>query len=120
MRQEIENAWEDRALLKDRRTVEAIEHVIELLDQGELRVADPPTDGGSAWVVNDWVKKAVILYFPTRGMETLEAGPLEFHDKMRLKRGYAKLKVRVVPHAVARYGAYLAPGTILMPSYVNI
>jgi 2,3,4,5-tetrahydropyridine-2-carboxylate N-succinyltransferase len=117
MRDEIEKAWDDRALLKERRTVEAIEHVIDLLDKGELRVADP--DNGE-WRVNDWVKKAVILYFPTRGMRTLEAGPLEFHDKMELKRGYAKLGVRVVPHAVARYGAYLAPGTILMPSYVNI
>lgn len=120
MRQEIENAWEDRTLLKERRTLDAIEHAIELLDKGELRVADPPQVIGGDWTVNDWVKKAVILYFPTRGMETLEAGPLEFHDKMRLKRGYAELKVRVVPHAVARYGAYLAPGTILMPSYVNI
>lgn len=120
MRQEIENAWEDRTLLKDPKTVQAIEHIIELLDQGELRVADPPADGIGNWSVNDWVKKAVILYFPTRQMETLEAGPLEFHDKMKLKRGYADLKVRVVPHAIARYGAYLAPGTILMPSYVNI
>ena len=117
MRDEIEKAWDDRALLKERRTVEAIEHVIDLLDKGELRVADPEN---GEWRVNDWVKKAVILYFPTRGMRTLEAGPLEFHDKMELKRGYAKLGVRVVPHAVARYGAYLAPGTILMPSYVNI
>ena len=120
MRQEIEKAWEDRSLLSQRATVQAIEHIIELLDKGELRVADPPADTGGSWTVNDWVKKAVILYFPTRGMETIEAGPLEFHDKMRLKRGYAELKVRVVPHAVARYGAYLAPGTILMPSYVNI
>lgn len=132
MQQEIEKAWEDRSLLKDRATVEAIEHVIELLDKGELRVADPPSEmpGASTplsagrqngqWKVNDWVKKAVILYFPTRGMRTLEAGPLEFHDKMELKRGYEALGVRVVPHAVARYGAYLAPGTILMPSYVNI
>lgn len=120
MRQEIEQAWEDRGLLKEQRVVQAIEHTIELLDKGELRVADPPTNGAGKWTVNDWVKKAVILYFPTRGMKTLEAGPLEFHDKMELKRGYAQLGVRVVPHAVARYGAYLAPGTILMPSYVNI
>ncbi|HNR54368.1 MAG TPA: 2,3,4,5-tetrahydropyridine-2,6-dicarboxylate N-succinyltransferase [Flavobacteriales bacterium] len=120
MRQEIEQAWEDRQLLKEQRVVQAIEHTIELLDKGELRVADPPVNGEGAWTVNDWVKKAVILYFPTRGMRTLEAGPLEFHDKMELKRGYAELGVRVVPHAVARYGAYLAPGTILMPSYVNI
>ena len=120
MRDEIERAWEDRALLKDRATVQAIEHVIELLDKGELRVADPPSTEGGTWTVNDWVKKAVILYFPTRGMKTLEAGPMEFHDKMELKRGYEALGVRVVPHAVARYGAYLAPGSILMPSYVNI
>ena len=95
------------------------QHTIELLDKGELRVADPG-DGGGPWKVNDWVKKAVILYFPTRGMETLHAGPMEFHDKMKLKTGYAQLGVRVVPHAVARYGAYLAPGVIMMPSYVNI
>jgi len=120
MRQEIERAWEDRTLLKDPTTVQAIEHVIELLDKGELRVADPPVIEGGPWTVNDWVKKAVILYFPTRHMRTLEVGPLEFHDKMELKRGYEKLGVRVVPHAIARYGAYLAPGTILMPSYVNI
>ena len=117
MQQEIERAWDDRALLKDPAIVQAIEHTIELLDKGELRVADPIDD---AWKVNDWVKKAVILYFPTRGMRTMEAGPLEFHDKMELKRGYAGLNVRVVPHAVARYGSYLAPGVILMPSYVNI
>lgn len=120
MRQEIEQAWENRQLLKEKRVVQAIEHTIELLDKGELRVADPPLTEDGAWTVNDWVKKAVILYFPTRDMRTLEAGPLEFHDKMELKRGYAGLGVRVVPHAVARYGAYLAPGTILMPSYVNI
>ena len=120
MQQEIEKAWDDRTLLKEVATLQAIEHTIELLDKGELRVADPPDAGGSEWRVNDWVKKAVILYFPTRGMKTIEAGPLEFHDKMELKRGYAKLGVRVVPHAVARYGSYLAPGVILMPSYVNI
>lgn len=120
MQQEIERAWEDRALLKDPRTVEAIAHTISLLDKGEVRVADPPEKGDGPWKVNDWVKKAVILYFPTRGMRTLEAGPLEFHDKMDLKRNYAALNVRVVPHAVARYGSYLAPGVILMPSYVNI
>ncbi|MBK7085186.1 MAG: 2,3,4,5-tetrahydropyridine-2,6-dicarboxylate N-succinyltransferase [Flavobacteriales bacterium] len=110
MRDEIEKAWDDRALLKERRTVEAIEHVIDLLDKGELRVADP--DNGE-WRVNDWVKKAVILYFPTRGMRTLEAGPLEFHDKMELKRGYAKLGVRVVPHAYVNIGAYVDEGTMV-------
>lgn len=117
MREVIERAWEDRSLLKDKATVQAIEQAIEDLDKGRLRVAEPH---GDDWRVNDWVKKAVILYFPTRGMKTMEAGPLEFHDKMELKRGYEKLGVRVVPHAVARYGSYLASGVILMPSYVNI
>lgn len=113
----IEKAWQDRSLLNSSETVAAIEEVIELLDKGKLRVAEPQGDG---WKVNEWVKKAVILYFPTRSMETLEAGPLEFHDKIPLKRNYKELGVRVVPHAVARYGAYVAPGVILMPSYVNI
>lgn len=114
----IEKAWENRELLKDSKVQEAINGIIERLDKGTLRVAEPQSDGG--WKVNDWVKKAVILYFPIRKMETIELGPLEFHDKMRLKNGYAGLGVRVVPHAIARYGAYLAKGVIMMPSYVNI
>jgi len=114
----IESAWENRALLNEKTTVEAIEETIEELDKGRLRVAQPLENGD--WQVNDWVKKAVILYFPTRSMETWQAGPMEFYDKMALKSGYEKLGVRVVPHAVARYGAYLASGVILMPSYVNI
>jgi 2,3,4,5-tetrahydropyridine-2-carboxylate N-succinyltransferase len=113
----IENAWDNRDLLKDASTVKAIEHVIEELDKGRIRVAEP-IEGG--WKVNEWIKKAVLMYFPIRKMETMEAGPMEFHDKMALKRNYAELGVRVVPHAVARYGAYLSRGTILMPSYVNI
>lgn len=113
----IEQAWENRELLKDNATHQAIETVIEELDKGRLRVAEPTADG---WLVNDWVKKAVILYFPIRTMEVLEVGIFEFHDKMRLKTGYKELGVRVVPNAVARYGAYLAPGVIMMPSYVNI
>jgi 2,3,4,5-tetrahydropyridine-2,6-dicarboxylate N-succinyltransferase len=113
----IEAAWNDRKLLEDAATRKGIESVIELLDKGQLRVAAPE---GENWKVNDWVKKAVILYFPIRKMETIEVGPLEFHDKMALKSGYAALGVRVVPHAVARYGAYLAKGVIMMPSYVNI
>ena len=117
MKEIIENAWDNRSLLNDKATVQAIEHVIEELDKGRLRVAEPVSTG---WQVNDWVKKAVIMYFPTRAMETLHAGPLEFHDKMKLKTNYAELGVRVVPHAVARYGAYLAKGVIMMPSYVNI
>lgn len=113
----IEAAWNNRALLANSKTLDAINLVIELLDKGKLRCAEPQGDN---WIVNDWVKKAVILYFPTRKMETFEVGPLEFHDKMALKHNYAELGVRVVPHAVARYGAYLAKGVILMPSYVNI
>lgn len=114
----IEQAWENRELLKNNETRLAIEATIEELDKGRLRVAEPLPSG--EWQVNDWVKKAVILYFPTRSMETWQAGPMEFYDKMALKSGYSELGVRVVPHAVARYGSYLAPGVILMPSYVNI
>lgn len=117
MIQIIEAAWENRELLKEEETVHTIEQVIDDLDRGKLRVAEPVADG---WKVNEWVKKAVILYFPTRKMETIEAGPLEFHDKIKLKTGYEKLGIRVVPHAVARYGAYISAGVVLMPSYVNI
>tara|TARA_R110002049_G_scaffold309282_1_gene520053 strand:- start:36172 stop:36987 length:816 start_codon:yes stop_codon:yes gene_type:complete len=113
----IEKAWENRDLLKDNATTSAIREVIELLDKGELRVAEPISGG---WQVNEWVKKAVVLYFPIQKMETLEAGPLEFHDKIPLKTGYAEKGIRVVPHAVARHGAYISKGTILMPSFVNI
>ncbi len=114
----IENAWANRDLLKESETQQAIRHVIEEIDKGRLRVAEP-TDGGN-WKVNEWVKKAVILYFPIQQMKVLEAGPMEYHDKMELKRDYAALGIRVVPPAVARYGAYMAPGVIMMPSYVNI
>ncbi len=114
----IEQVWENRELLKDLSVQKTIEEVIEQLDKGKLRVAEPLSNG--QWQVNEWVKKAVILYFPIRKMETIEVGPLEFHDKMKLKNNYAKLGVRVVPHAIARYGAYLASGVIMMPSYVNI
>lgn len=113
----IENAWENREIIKNSDVIGAIESVIEDLDKGKLRVAEPEDKG---WKVNDWIKKAVILYFPVRKMEISEAGPLEFHDKMKLKRGYRALGVRVVPHAVARYGAYIGRGVIMMPSYVNI
>jgi len=116
----IEAAWADRALLQNADTKYAIETVIEALDKGQLRVAEPPQDRTNEWQVNDWVKKAVILYFPIRQMSTQEVGPFEYHDKMALKTDYAGQQVRVVPPAVARYGAYLAPGVILMPSYVNI
>jgi 2,3,4,5-tetrahydropyridine-2,6-dicarboxylate N-succinyltransferase len=117
LQQIIENAWNERALLQDSSTQSAIRTVIEKLDKGEFRVAEPVADG---WKVNEWIKKAVILYFPIQQMETIEVGPLEFHDKMKLKRNYKDLGVRVVPHAVARYGAYISKGVILMPSYVNI
>ncbi|MCF8714573.1 2,3,4,5-tetrahydropyridine-2,6-dicarboxylate N-succinyltransferase [Joostella atrarenae] len=113
----IENAWENRDLLKDENTVKTIREVVSLLDEGKLRVAEPTEDG---WQVNEWVKKAVVLYFPIQKMETLEVGPLEFHDKIPLKRNYAEKGIRVVPAAVARHGAYISAGTILMPSYVNI
>ncbi len=114
----IEQAWEDRELLRANITKEAIREVIEELDKGRLRVAEPTADG--EWKVNDWVKKAVVLYFPIQEMKTLEVGMFEFHDKIPLKTGYKELGVRVVPHAIARHGAFLAPGVIMMPSYVNI
>lgn len=113
----IEAAWDDRGLVKEPEVMKAVQEVIEALDKGVLRVAEP--DGGE-WVVNSWVKKAVILYFPMREMSTTVAGPLEFHDKIDLKHNYSELGVRVVPHAIARYGSYLAKGVILMPSFVNI
>jgi 2,3,4,5-tetrahydropyridine-2-carboxylate N-succinyltransferase len=113
----IEAAWEDRSMLADRKTRSSIHEVIDLLDRGELRVAAPE---GDAWIVNEWIKKAVILYFPISEMTTSHAGPLEFHDKIALKKNYQELGVRVVPHAVARYGAYVSKGVIMMPSYINI
>lgn len=116
-RQRIEAAWDNRDLLAEADTRQAIDYVIEELDKGRLRVAEPTNDG---WRANEWIKKAVVLYFPIRKMETVEVGPFEFHDKMELKRDYAEQGVRVVPHAVARYGAYLEKGVIMMPSYVNI
>lgn len=118
MRDIIEAAWEDRSLLDSPQTLDAINAVIEEIDKGRLRVAEPLNDG--TWQVNEWVKKAVVLYFPIRKMETIEVGPFEFHDKMKLKTNYKELGVRVVPHAVARYGAYISSGVIMMPSYVNI
>ena len=117
IREIIESAWENRELLKDQNTIDAIRKVVDLLDKGTLRVAEPISDG---WQVNEWVKKAVVLYFPIQKMETLEAGIFEYHDKIPLKRNFAERGIRVVPNAVARHGAYIAPGTILMPSYVNI
>lgn len=117
LRELIEQAWEDKMLLKDKTTQDAIRSVVEKLDLGKLRVAEPTKDG---WQVNEWVKKAVVMYFPIQKMETMEVGPLEFHDKIPLKKNYKEKGIRVVPHAVARHGAYLSSGVILMPSYVNI
>ena len=113
----IEKAWDNQELLNESSTISAIEEVIEMLDKGKLRIAEN-NDGN--WIVHEWVKKAVVLYFPIRKMETIEIGPLEFHDKMKLKTNYKDLGVRVVPHAVARYGSYISSGVIMMPSYVNI
>jgi len=113
----IEKAWDDRTLLNLDETKNTVFQIVELLDKGQIRVAEPV---GTEWKVNEWIKKAVIMYFPLMKMEVMEAGPLEFHDKIPLKHNYKELGVRVVPHAVARYGAYLSPGVIMMPSYVNI
>ncbi len=113
----INQAWENRQLLKNDQTQATVKAVIEALDKGKLRCA---VKQGDHWTVNDWVKKAVIMYFPIRKMETLEVGPFEFHDKIPLKKDYASQQVRVVPHAIARYGSYLARGVVMMPSYVNI
>ncbi|MFV0230465.1 2,3,4,5-tetrahydropyridine-2,6-dicarboxylate N-succinyltransferase [Empedobacter falsenii] len=117
LKQIIEKAWDNRELLQEDATQAVIREVIELIDNGQLRCAEPVADG---WQVNEWVKKAVVMYFPIQKMETLEAGIFEYHDKMELKRNYAEKGIRVVPNAVARYGAYISSGVILMPSYVNI
>jgi 2,3,4,5-tetrahydropyridine-2-carboxylate N-succinyltransferase len=118
LKKNIELAWENRDLLRDAEIQNEIRRVIALLDEGKIRVAEPSSNGD--WIVNDWIKKAVILYFPIQQMQTIEAGIFEFHDKIPLKRNFAKQGVRVVPHAIARYGSYLASGVIMMPSYVNI
>lgn len=117
LKQIIEKAWEDRSLLQQPDIQKSIRSVIEKLDKGEMRVAEPTANG---WQVNEWIKKAVIMYFPIQQMETIEVGPFEFHDKIALKKNYKALGVRVVPHAIARYGSYVSKGVIMMPSYVNI
>ena len=117
LREKIENAWENRDLLEQAVYQQAVQAVIKELDLGQLRVAEPLENG---WQVNEWVKKAVVMYFPIQKMETIEAGPFEFHDKIPLKHGYAEKGVRVVPHAIARHGSFVAKGVIMMPSYVNI
>ena len=117
MREIIEKAWDNRELLKETQTQEAIHELVGQLDKGALRIAEKEN---GEWKVNDWIKKGVILYFPIAKMETIEVGPFEFHDKIPLKKDFAKLGVRVVPHAIARYGSFLQKGVIMMPSYVNI
>ncbi|WP_298065152.1 2,3,4,5-tetrahydropyridine-2,6-dicarboxylate N-succinyltransferase [uncultured Rikenella sp.] len=114
----IETVWDDRSLLDRPESREAVRGVIDLLDKGRLRTAEPRDDG--TWQVNEWVKKAVILYFPIQKMRKMSSGDIEFFDKMETKQDFEALGVRVVPNGVARYGSYLAPGVILMPSYVNI
>lgn len=113
----IDKAWDNKELLNEKDVREAIFQVIEMIDKGKLRVAEKV---GINWIVNEWVKKAIVMYFPIREMTTMHAGELEFHDKIPLKKNYKNLQIRVVPHAVARYGAYIASGVIMMPSYVNI
>ena len=113
----IEKAWENRELLNQEDTRSVIRVIIEMLDKGLIRVAEP---GDNGWTVNEWIKKAVILYFPIQPMEVVRLDPFEFHDKIDLKRGYRELGVRVVPHAIARYGSYVARGVIMMPSFINI
>lgn len=114
----IEAAWNDRRLLADTAISAAVYEVLELVDKGQARIAEPDGEGG--WKVNEWIKKAVVMYFPLQQMQVIEVGPFEFHDKIPLKRNYAELGVRVVPPAVARYGSFIERGAILMPSYVNI
>ena len=128
----IEAAWLDRTLLQNTVVQEAVFQTVEDLDKGVLRVAEPNLDFKamatefvdeqltSAWIVHEWIKKAVILYFPLRKMETIECPPFEFHDKIPLKKNYAELGVRVVPHAIARHGAFINRDVVMMPSYVNI
>ncbi|MFW2475598.1 MAG: 2,3,4,5-tetrahydropyridine-2,6-dicarboxylate N-succinyltransferase [Sediminibacterium sp.] len=113
----IQEAWSDRTLLQANQHSDAVRAVIEEVDKGRLRVAEP-IDGN--WVVNEWVKQAILMYFGIQQMQTWNLPPFEFYDKMLLKSNYKELGVRAVPHAVARYGAYIAKNVVLMPSYVNI
>lgn len=117
LQQDVEKAWLDRSLLQYDKTQQTIRSVIELLDKGTIRIAEKNLAG---WTINEWIKKAVLMYFPIQQMETIEVGPFEFHDKIALKKNYKELGVRVVPHAIARYGSFVAKGVIMMPSYVNI
>ncbi|MFY7861145.1 MAG: 2,3,4,5-tetrahydropyridine-2,6-dicarboxylate N-succinyltransferase, partial [Chitinophagales bacterium] len=115
IQKKIEEIWSDRSILVENK--QFVFDAIDLIDRGKVRVAEKQN---GEWTVNDWVKKAILLYFPSRDMETFEAGPMEFHDKIPLKTNYAERGIRVVPHAVARYGSFIQRGVVLMPSYVNI
>jgi 2,3,4,5-tetrahydropyridine-2-carboxylate N-succinyltransferase len=115
IQKKIEEIWNDRSILVANKQL--VFDAIDLIDRGRIRVAEKQN---GEWVVHDWVKKAILLYFPSRDMETFEAGPMEFHDKIPLKTNYAERGIRVVPHAVARYGSFIQRGVVLMPSYVNI
>jgi len=117
MKELILEAWNNRELLKDNTYADAVRNVIEEVDKGRLRVASP---SGDSWEVNEWVKQAILMYFGIQPMQTWSMEPFEFYDKMLLKRNYKDLGVRAFPHAVARYGAYIAKNVVLMPSYVNI
>lgn len=118
MKEIIESAWDDRSLLQQDEVRQAVREVVARLDAGELRVAEPQPDG--SWKTHDWIKKAVLLYFPIQEMQTIEVGPFEYYDKIPLKTGFAQKGVRVVPQALARFGSFIEKGAILMPSYVNI
>lgn len=117
LRSWIENAWDDRSILQDEKVKEFVESVIELLDQGKIRVAEKIN---GEWVTHEWIKKAVLLYFAIMPMEEMQAGPMHFYDRIPLKKNFKDLGVRVIPHGIARYGSYLGKGVILLPSYVNI
>ena len=117
MKDIIEEIWNNRELLKESKYIKIINDVISDLDSGKIRVAEKKE---GKWVVNEWIKKAVILFFPISKMETIKVGPFEFHDKIALKKNYAEMGVRVVPHAISRYGSFIEKGAVLMPSYVNI
>ena len=117
MKKIIENIWDNRELLNNSESQDAIKFAIKNLDEGKIRIAEKIKE---KWIINDWIKKAVILYFPISKMEKSNAGPLEFYDKIPLKDNYKNKNIRVVPHAVARFGSFISPGVILMPSFVNI
>ncbi len=117
MKELILEAWANRELLKESKYSDAVRAVIEEVDKGRLRTAFPVEHG---WEVNEWVKQAILMYFGIQQMQTWDLAPFEFYDKMLLKKNYKEMGVRAVPHAVARYGAYLAKNVVLMPSYVNI